>query len=194
MAFLVVGAFAAPKAETMKDPRDGKKYRTVQIGSQTWMAENLNFEMEGSCCYENNSANCKKFGRLYTWDAALKACPAGWHLPARREFKTLFEAVGSKTEEEIFWTDVAKNLKSKSGWKRNGNGVDAFGFSAIPAGGRGEGGVFFEKGAGANFWSSMEDGNLDAYLMCLMSDERYGGADMNNSNKDNAFSVRCVKD
>ncbi|WP_173474561.1 FISUMP domain-containing protein [Fibrobacter succinogenes] len=96
---------------TMTDPRDGKKYKTVVIGEQTWMVDDLNYEMEGY-----------KKGR-YKQTAAMHACPYGWHLPSECEYMILMEAIGG--------SDVAsKMLKSTTGWKEGHNGVDAFGFSA----------------------------------------------------------------
>ena len=86
-------SFTACKSDVV-DMRDGKKYKTVKIGSQTWMAENLNYETQDSYCYENDESNCSKYGRLYTWTAAKKACPSGWHLPSKAEFETLFSSVG----------------------------------------------------------------------------------------------------
>lgn len=100
--FLCVSVMAG----SMKDPRDGKKYKTVKIGNQEWMAENLNFNADESFCYDNKPANCKKYGRLYTWQAALEACPEGWHLPTREEFKDIYELAGREGEK----------LKTKKGW------------------------------------------------------------------------------
>lgn len=100
VVFCAVGTLAAPNRGPMKDPRDGKTYKTVQIGNQTWMAENLNYETEDSYCYKNDESNCSKYGRLYKWEVTVKACPAGWHLPSKEEFEILFKAVGGTQDKE----------------------------------------------------------------------------------------------
>ena len=113
---------------TMTDSRDGQTYKTVTIGSQTWMAENLNYETSNSYCYNDSASYCIKYGRFYIWEAATTACPEGWHLPTKAEFKTLFTAVGG----ELI---AGQKLKSTSGWNdyrgESGNGTDAFAFSAL---------------------------------------------------------------
>ena len=141
------------------DDRDGQVYKTVEIGSQTWMAENLNYDYNyrtaHSYCYADS---CSKYGRLYTWSATVDSaavfstagkgcgchasrspsggivrgvCPVGWHVPSLSEFQTLISYVGG-------YRVAGANLKSTSGWKSNsqyvGNGSDSYGFSALPAG------------------------------------------------------------
>ena len=190
----------------MVDDRDGQTYKTVKIGDQVWMAENLNYETDSSFCYNNNESNCTKYGRLYRWAAAVGksesecgygktcslpsgiiqgVCPEGWHLPSRAEWDTLFNAVGGQST-------AAKVLKSTSGWESNGNGTDAFGFSALPAGYRYSNGDYDDEGDYAYFWSSTELSSGSAYTMYLIY---YGdSAYLSNRSKDYGFSVRCIKD
>lgn len=169
---------------TLVDKRDGKTYKTVRIGNQTWMAENLNNKIENSYCYDKKKSNCAKYGRLYTWNAAKNACPSGWHLPSKEEFEALFYSVGG---EYI----AGKKLKSKGGWKNGSKGTDAFGFSALPAGYRRSDENFYNEGSNADFWCSTLAGNY-AYYIYLSHD--YDDADIGTNGKNYAFSVRCVKD
>lgn len=85
----------SPSITTFTDSRDGQTYETVTIGSQTWFAENLNYDAgEGSACYDDESSNCFIFGRLYEGDVAQTACPSGWHLPTVEEWQELFDYLG----------------------------------------------------------------------------------------------------
>ena len=138
IAFLLTcTAVFAQQTGTFTDSRDKKKYKTVNIGGFTWMAENLNYNSEGSKCYDNKPANCTKYGRLYDWETAMKACPEGWRLPAPEEWIILQHFADD--DEAIGMNGVSgKNLKAKSGWDKNrnenGNGMDKYGFSALPGG------------------------------------------------------------
>ncbi len=172
-------------AKTLTDLRDGKTYKTVTIGDQTWMAENLNYETENSYCYDDDPSNCSKYGRLYTWAAAKTVCPSGWHLPSTTEFKTLFTAVGGSST-------AGTVLKSTGGWYNDGNGTDAFGFSALPAGNRRNNGYYNDEGNYAYFWSSKEYDSSNAYRMYLYYN--HDNAYLSYCSKDYGFSVRCVKD
>ncbi len=175
------------KKGTMTDSRDGKTYKTVTIGSQTWMAENLNYERACNSCYGNKAEYCTEYGRLYSWDAAMEACPSGWHLPTSTEWNILFTAVGGQST-------AGKMLKSQTGWMNNGNGTDAFGFSALPAGGRDGDGYFdlFNVGDVALFWSSTDFGYLYAKVMDLSS--RLDSAFLDGFHEAYDFSVRCLRD
>lgn len=187
---------------TLVDSIDGLTYKTVKIGNQVWMAENFG-RKTGDFCYDDDAEKCTKYGRLYTWFIARSVCPNGWHLPSKKEFETLLGAVGG-TENS------AKKLKSSSGWDENGNGQDAFCFSALPAGkvylNETYGGVvdpdkrFLGIRTSATFWSSTEDGPHDYVfdrLSNAMSFDLYSGLDFasfGSNSKLHGRSVRCVKD
>ena len=170
--------------DSMTDSRDGQTYKTVKIGSQTWMARNLNYEMDYSYCYGDDSTNCAKYGRLYGWDAANSACPEGWYLPSKAEWDTLFAAVGGDSTAGMV-------LKSSSGWDACGDGTDDVSFSALPAGEMGVARDWILKGSDAYFWSSTESDSNHAYnaqlnnrFMYVMKDDKF---------KYQNFSVRCLK-
>lgn len=191
----VVFIFAAC-SESFTDPRDGQSYDIVQIGPQTWMAENLNYETEGSACPEGDNRNCSKYGRLYTWKAAQKACPEGWHLPDRADFEQLIASAGG-TDLASGMAVAGEKLKSTSGWFKKGNGSDEFGFNALPAGYRLGGsesapGKFDGIGGYAHLWSATETADGLAYYMLL--DFSTKAAKLNAFGKDEARSVRCVKE
>ncbi|WP_458451111.1 fibrobacter succinogenes major paralogous domain-containing protein [Fibrobacter sp.] len=192
-----------------KDERDGQTYRTVKIGDQVWMAENLNYETSNSQCYNDYTSNCAKYGRLYLWSDAMDSagiwstngkgcgydkrcsptypvrgvCPTGWHLPSKIEWKTLCTAVGDSST-------AGTKLKSTSGWFSNGNGTDDFGFSALPAGRGGSG--YYRERYYAFFWSSTAYDSRNAYQMSLYYDNDY--AELPHVLEYCAYSVRCVKD
>lgn len=174
----------AVKKGTLVDKRDGKKYKTVKIGNQTWMAENLNYKTHDSYCYEDEESNCSKYGRLYEWSTANRVCPDGWYLPTAKDFQTLWKLVGER--------NVGESLKSRKGWENGGNGTDAVGFAALPAGSRDNGGwLSNDVGLEAWFWSSTDYYN-ESYSMNLSDDDEKPY--LISHGKSNGFSVRCIKD
>lgn len=193
--------FAQQKG-TFTDPRDGKKYKTVKIGAQTWMAENLDYagkNNEIGACYEKKSENCKKYGALYNWYDAKKICPPSWHLPTNYEWQILIDFTGGN---EV----AGATLKAKSGWSKgtvcghkevSDRGIakqyacDHFGFSALP-GGVSEDGFFKGVGYGSGWWSASEDNADNASGRTIVSD--YADIENNSGNKSGLLSVRCVKD
>lgn len=183
---------AAAQNGSFADGRDGQKYKTVTIDKQVWMAENLGFKTGESWCYENNADNCKKYGRLYDWNTAMKACPLGWRLPSYQELKDLVTTVGA--------SKAGKKLKSKSGWNRNiednmsGNGTDDFGFSALPGGDRNKiGNNFKDVGDCGNWWTATEGMSHAAYRMGMRYDTEYVDGVECVFDKRHGFSVRCVQ-
>ena len=116
--------------DSIKDERDGRTYRTSKVGEQTWIAGNLKYEMEGTLCYENKSENCEKYGRLYSFDAATKACPSDWHLASSNEWKTMlmtlnipFKRTGTRADTNEFYT-----------WYKPSTMKARYGFDIVPSG------------------------------------------------------------
>lgn len=168
----------------LKDSRDNQEYKTVKIGSQIWMAENLSFAADESFCYTRFGYDCRKYGRFYTWDVAKDVCPAGWHLPTAAEFDQLFADVGGRDSAGV-------KLKSAEGWSHYGNGSDEYGFNGTPSGFRDYRGRFDRQTLYAYLWSATEDEKkaIGIHMMAGRKDVSvYPYA------KDFGLSVRCVKD
>jgi uncharacterized protein (TIGR02145 family) len=175
-------------SESFTDPRDGQSYDIVKIGGLTWFAENLNFATEGSVCPEGDSRKCSEYGRLYTWDDARTSCPEGWRLPDSVDFALLITEAGG-ADFASGMAVAGEKLKSTGGWFKKGNGTDALGFNALPAGYRGE--KYDGIGGYAYFWSATATPDDLAYYLFL--DFSSKAASMNAFPKGDFRSVRCVK-
>jgi len=181
-------------------------YKTTEIGTQVWMAENLNYDVPGSKCYYNDPINCAKYGRLYDWATAMDLpascnsnacsgqitskhrgiCPSGWHIPSNNDWEVLITKVGGAST-------AAKYLKSLD-W----NGQDKYGFAALPGNYCGSDGSFngvsyysFYQNNNGNWWSASEYSATNAYSRYM-----YGYNEIYSSygQKSPFYSVRCVKD
>jgi len=207
---------------TITDTRDSKIYKTVEIGNQTWMAQNLNYQPStgNSWCYDNNNANCNsRYGRLYDWNTAMAGskadsskkiqgiCPSDWHLPSGNEWDILGTFAGGNSV-------AGKKLKAKYMWASgggkidyNGPRTDDYGFSALPGGYRDILGRFHDVGEEGYWWTATEaeDNSGDgAYGRSLSKNypEIYWGHInwcrddryyLCGSEKVYGYSVRCVK-
>ena len=191
---------------TFTDARDGETYRTVKIGNQVWMVDNLRFKTEESYAPGNDETNIAKYGRLYTWTAALGIpadfseqspakdlemyhnirqdnyqgiAPEGWHIPSYKEWEQLLENLPKNSN--------GKELRSECFW---GNpGEDSFGFFALPAGYRFDNGAFCRFGKRARFWCKDEYGKSNAYRLSITNNS----VDIEGVYRSDALSVRCVK-
>jgi uncharacterized protein (TIGR02145 family) len=181
LALLCVGA--CEKTSSFKDKRDSKKYKSVKIGEQVWMAENLNYAVDGSVCYDNDSANCETYGRLYNWEAARVACPTGWHLPSDAEWDVLIATV----EQTHGPSAAGKHLKAANGW----NGLDTYGFAVMPGGYGSPSSDFNGVGGYGNWWSDTEGDAIAAWFRNMRS--AIDNVDKYMYGKDFFLSVRCVK-
>lgn len=136
------------------DVRDSQVYRTVQIGEQVWMAQNLNYKNDNqSFCFDSDTLYCKEKGRLYTWENALKVCPEGWHLSDSSEYNALIDFV----EKNNNGLPTKKSLTSGT--------FNIFGFSIILGSGYVVRGEYSNEGGGngnSYFWTASETDGLDS--------------------------------
>jgi uncharacterized protein (TIGR02145 family) len=135
------------------DPRDGLVYRTVEIGGQTWLAENLKYEVASSWCYGDNPRNLSPYGRLYIWDAAREASPPGWHLPDDSEWRRLALTVGGYRDMDQGYPRTGMKVGSANDAFKALIQNGASGFDAPLAGYRTRAGDFDQQGAAGLYWS-----------------------------------------
>ncbi len=159
---------------TFTDSRDNRTYKTVKIGNQTWMAENLAYKSGNSRVYANDENNVTKYGRLYDYND-VSVCPSGWHRPTLADFNSLlanYGGVGKSSYEPL-------TLTGKSG------------FSALLAGWH-DGNSFMDINGDAYFWSCEFGGRNDAWVLYLNGGSGYTKLYRNSASS--SFSMRCIKD
>jgi len=186
--------------------------QTVTIGTQVWMTKNLDVstfrngdpipqaktneewvkaeenEQPAWCYYDNNPANGEKYGKLYNWYAVIDArglAPTGYHIPTDAEWTELTDYLGGDKK-------AGAKMKSKTGWKENGNGTNRSGFSGLPGGDRNSSGSFLGIGKFGYWWSSTESSTGPAWGRNLDYDN--GLVSRYYLRKTNGFSVRCLRD
>ena len=205
-------SFTQNKTGTITDIRDGKIYKTVVIGNQTWMAENLNVstfrngdsipeaktlekwkeaeekKQPAWSYFDNNRTNGDKYGKLYNWYAVNDTRglpPPGYHIPTDTEWKNLSKFLGGV---EI----AGKKMKSKIGWEKNANGNNKSGFTGLPGGHRLTNGSCVEIGEFGYWWNDSKGGAwISRYPDLFLTNQSLYVLDYN---KGNGLSVRCIKD
>jgi uncharacterized protein (TIGR02145 family) len=184
---------------------EGQTYKTVKIGSQTWMAENLNYNASGSKCYDDDPANCNIYGKLYDWATAMVldvncndeicsdqiqpkhrgVCPSGWHIPSNAEWDQLLRyADGTNGTDSPYSSYTAgPKLKSQNSWFQSGfpTGTDDFGFAALP---------ISSNSGYAYWWRSNEDNEELAYYTRIFLNG--SDASWSKGSKSDFCSVRCI--
>jgi uncharacterized protein (TIGR02145 family) len=192
---------------------DGNAYKTVQIGTQVWMAENLktpkyndgttipnitdNTQWENNTTgawayYNNDAANNAKYGKLYNWYAVSKTtngnkniCPTGWHVPSDAEWTILTGYLGGETV-----AGKMKEVGTTSWISPNTNATNSSLFTGLPGGYRGFSGYYSSVGHDGYWWSSTENKTSSAWIRFL----DYYDAYRNDGSKEDGFSVRCLRD
>jgi len=188
--FLFCMALYAQDIDVYIDTRDGEVYKTVQIGDQVWMAENLKFSsVDSRAVYSKSTMLSDVFGKLYCWEMALEVCPDGWHLPSDEEWETLADhlggedVAGSKMKEiSKYWNSLNEEASNESG------------FSALPGGllEDPEDTSYPYMGEMGFFWSNGEKSRSAAWFRYVKYDGNLLKA--GNGDKKNGMSVRCLKD
>lgn len=192
-----------PTYGTLTDARDGWTYRTVVIGSQTWMAENLSYWADSSWWVGGNVDTGAKYGRLYAWTAAMDlpasceaatcstkvqakhrgVCPEGWHLPTTAEWDALLAYAGGNAV-------AGAKLKATKGWSAKYTATDDFGFRALPTGYRPRNGGSEGFGLGVAYWTAKERDPTYAWNRDLGATQAIAYIE----EKTTAYPVRCIKD
>ena len=150
----------AQSSGTFIDSRDGQTYKTISFKEDstgktvTWMAQNLNYKVEGSYAYDNTENNRKELGLLYTWEAAKKSCPSGWHLPTDSEWARLVNQFGGMD-------NAGEALKGVKSWNEDGNGTNSSGFDALAGGIRRPDGSYMFQSTLGYFWTSTLTNSVD---------------------------------
>lgn len=213
ISFLISIPFFAQESNYLKDRRDGKIYKTVSLGTQHWMAENLdvvaflngdliaqatNFqeweaaqinETPAWCYYAFNAENGKKYGKLYNWYAVIDPrglAPEGWRIPSYSDWKTLENYAFYKGSTA---TSISQQLMSKTAWNDSVKGTDELKFNALP-GGYHETYDSIGLGEIAYYWS--DDFEKMVYLNSSLTDT-FGIGSCQDGFDGNGFSVRCIK-
>ena len=195
---------------SLYDERDGQTYKTVKIGEQWWMAENLKFKDADSTrlkCQNDNNENCEMYGYLYSRKAALQDCPLGWRLPMGDDLMQLRKFVSNNKEKG---KTIGQSLRSQNGgWDNTaiGAGVDAFGLNILSGGGYSGVYGFYNISKNAFFWQgdSVTSSSSCQYYTRVYYD--YGSDDtdfvvgrksvnhyFNCGSGGNYYYVRCIKD
>lgn len=192
------------------DTRDGHIYKTIEIGSQTWFAENLAYEGAGReitdflewandtayigwCYYHNDKATYEStYGILYQWGVATIACPTGWHLPTKAEWLTLRDYLGGKYEAG----GKLKEAGSAHWFSPNTGATNESGFTALPGGSREviQPSSFNAIGDYVHFWGSDSDSAFAMKASMASWTGIFWVSEYNLSHKNSGFSVRCLKD
>ena len=176
----------------LTDERDGKTYKTVKIGHQTWMAENLNYKVDGSYCYDNKTENCKKYGRLYRSQAAKQACPDGWKVPTKKSWEillaTTLDFYTETTPDSIKVRNPFAAIKFESFMGLNN---DPYGFNILPTGRKldGDGYKDVDKSR-AFFWTSTAYLNRPLYISFI---SKNSGMLAYPGNFNMGLAIRCIK-
>jgi len=178
--------YKSGKYGSLTDTRDGKKYKTVTIGNQEWMAENLAYKpsIGNYWAYDNDNTNVAKYGYLYDWQTAKNVCPSSWHLPTDDEWSVLTDYLGGV---EVAGT----KMKSTSGWQDGGNGTNESGFNGFPAGALYINGYFANIVDIGYWWSSSQTTDKAKGRQLLYSS---GSVYNVKSYKTCGYSVRCLRD
>jgi len=209
LSLSIISFFFSIVAQSQITAQDGKTYKTVKIGTQTWMAENLSVSTYRNgdtiphvedpktwsslttgawCYYEGKMETGAKYGKLYNWYAINDPrglAPEGWHIPTDAEWATLTSFLGGKIESSA-------KIKSTRGWSQAGNGSNESGFNAVPGGTRGINEAFSFVGDYGYWWTATPFDGYSAWNRFLAYNNNYIGR--STGWKQFGNSVRCVKD